>query len=554
MVRIEQETGNNSVESAGADRLRDRVVIAPYVWLGTILLLVVAWLFGFFLQHDFPGGIPGWWQDYFLRIPPRVIQSLISRRVLRHMLIPGLVGWGVAWLIGAGYVQKFYRLGDRTTALSFLVDVVLSILFPTSEGRSPSRLSRRQIAAIVLLFSAVVLGPAVLISIHGLFWPLEPASVRTRQFWVLLITITWFVVMLAGLVWLLLGRLLQPSGGPLSVGLGNLEEMREKHALLRVGGPGAFKVKEGHAVAVTERNGRLLRVLGAGKHNLKAYETVRTIISVQEYEHDKEVDLFTRDGIRATIHLAVVYRVAPDDALLNATVFDTEARDQLVSQRPTPTPKEPHRYGEASVRSVADIASVDGDGKVTKWHQLPFPIVEGQLKKAVAHYRLNELFFPEPGFEVRRQAVHDEVLSNARQILQPLGIELIRIRLGPFEISEPVLQGYLELWRAAWQKREYVEFARRQASVIEELAPGLTDVEIAALRSMVETAQQVRSQNGLKSMRPLLALRLIDALERLASQTRGLAASDSAELMEQLRWLRSRLDEEEASGRKGGAG
>lgn len=554
MVPVDRERGNGTPAETSGDGRDTRVVLAPHLLLGAVVLISVAWLFGFFLQHSFPAGAPGWWQAYFFRIPPAVLESLISWDVWRHLLIPGLVGCGWASLVGAGYVQKFYGVAERSAALSFLVDVVMATLFPAGERRPSSRTSGRHVAYAALLFTLLAIGTAALISAYGLFFALEPGSVQIYQFWAGLIAITWAVVMVFGLLWVLIQRLFRPTGGPVSVGLDNLEELRAKHVLLRVGGPGTLGVRESHAIAVTERNGRFLRVLGAGKHTLTPYETVRTVISLQTYVYDGEVEVFTRDGIRATIHLAVTYRIAADDALMRAAAVDTEAHDESVGQSPAPTPEQPFRYGEASVLAAAGIANVDGRGKVTKWHQLPFPVVAGQLRNAVSHYRLNELFVPDPGFETRRAAVHDEVLTGARQSLNPLGIDVIGIRLGPFEMGEPVLEGYLELWRAVWERREHVALAQSQASAIEELAPGHSEVEIAALQSMAETAQRVKKQNGLQNLRPLIALRLIDALERVASQSGGLTDRGSAELMAQLSELRRRLEEDAVSGGRGNSG
>lgn len=553
MATVDRDRRNQPADPEEAPRTRQRGAVAPYTFYGFLLLLMLSWLFGFFLQRGFPGGSPAWWQTYVFQVPPAVVESFLSWSALRHVLIPMLLGCGFAWLIGAGYVQEFYKLPGRTAAFSYLLDVVISLLLPgddqqararsTSSRRMPGP-SRRHLIGLAILFSLISLGPAVVFSIYGLFWSLEAEAIRRYQFLATLFVMTWLVVVGPGLLWFLSGRLLHLAGGSLSVIRTNLEESQEKDLLWRIGGPGTLNVKARHAVAVTEQNGRLLRILGPGKHKLTAYERIRTMLSLQIYEHDAEVELFTRDGIKAKVQLAITYRIAPDDALMRITTFDSEIHQQLTDQIPAATPEQPYRFGEAAVRSVATIAIVDEDQRVTKWHKLPFPVVSGQLKREVAQYRLNELFVPHPGLGIRHLDVYESVLRKGREILHPLGIELIDMRLGPLEAGERVMDAYLELWRAVWQKRREVELAQSQAKAIEELGSGVGEMEVAALQTIAEALQRARKQNDLESVRPLVALRLIDALERLARETTGLADPGSADLMKQLRALRRRLDED----------
>ena len=540
----EVNAGHGSTQSVVDGSQRYRVAMAPYILFGLILLIAISWTFGFLLQHDFPGEKTGWWQTLFTGRPPAFIVHLFTWRVLRHIFIPGLIGAGFAWLIGAGLIQRFYRVSDRSAALFFLAEVVLSAFIPTNWLQPSLPFSRRFYVVLILGLSLLSLGPATIVSAYGLFWRLEPDLLNSLQLLTTVFFATWVFCMIAVLLLFFLQRLSQRLDRAVSIDQDKLEEMREKHVLFRIGGPGGVNVNGGPAVAVSERNGRLLRVLGTGKHYLAPYEKIRAILNLQEHEYADDVDLLTSDGISVRARLAITYRIASDDARLHADTFDTQVYNQGSDQSGTAA-QQPDLFGAESIRRAAGAARVDGNQQITEWQKLPFPTVSGQFRQVISRYSLDELFFPDPGVTSRRQDLRKEVFDRGSDALKGLGIELLRVRLGPLTVENPVLDSYLQLWSAVWRKRGRVTVAEGKASAIEDLERRIGTAEMDLLQQIAETVRQARENNRLKSARPLVALRLIETLERLARQSKRLTGPSRAELLEELQALRRHLAEDD---------
>ncbi|HEX6384092.1 MAG TPA: SPFH domain-containing protein [Anaerolineae bacterium] len=288
-------------------------------------------------------------------------------------------------------------------------------------------------------------------------------------------------------------------GGPIALNGQTLAADREESVLLHLGGPGLVAVKNGN-VAVTELNGRFCRVLGPGVHNLGRLEYVRAVLDLHQQQRSAEdVSAITKDGIDVKIPLTVTFR-------LNAGEASSKAQ--------------PYPYDEDTVRRAAYTETIKDDGTLTTWDQVPLGRARGILAGIIAKYRLDEILFP--GTREPYHAIRQELERKLRTALADMGIELTGVHVGRLELPEPAFQQYVDYWKAHLESQIRLTLADGTASAVEEIEIARAEAEVTMIQAIIEGVRRAQYSGSRAAMREIIALRLIEALEKMARQSQEL--------------------------------
>lgn len=290
----------------------------------------------------------------------------------------------------------------------------------------------------------------------------------------------------------------QRGGLPLSDQ--NLEADRAQSVLLRVGGPGKVTVFD-RDVAVTEDNGRFARVLGPGSHLLLPYERVHTVLDLRNQERQvQNVSLRTRDNIELTAVFSIVYRI------------------RRTAEEPTKS--RPYPYDEEAVRAAAYAYTVLEDGAVSTWKEKPISTTRSKLAEAVGKYRLDEIIHPPGRHDEPYRALQREVWRAARNDLSRFGIELVSVHIDQLRPPPEVEKQYIKYWQSHWASKSRLSEADGAATAVEEIEVARAEAEVAMIQAILEGIQRARRSGATSRTGEVIALRLVDGLERLAEQTR----------------------------------
>lgn len=534
----------------------------PGVGAAAIFFMLVYWfLFAFWLQDVDLARPPAWWLSQtqtfpLLRAIPIPLVTFLTRAfswsVLRHVLVPGILGWWLANQVAAGFLRNFYNFPTRSDAANFLSRLMASTqsgsVAPTGAA-PPARASQTQLrpssalTLITLPFMAVFL----LLLLYSLVAP--PSPLRRTVYTLLIAGL--------GLIWAILvvlyGFSYFTTGGNPTSGLrldrGTLREMRKRHALLRVGGPGSISVGNSD-VAVTEYNGRFQRVLGPGTQRLMPFEYVRTVLDLRPQDRHQEITGITQDGVEVTTHINLTFRISSDDTYFSST----DALNQVPQEEPQrPTPSRPYPFGEKAASVAAYLESVDGDGQVSAWTALPLVIAIGQFRRALGESRFNTLFDPEARGPAPHPELWQRLQNETRRILRQYGIQLITLSMGPLQAPDVLTAQTLSGWRSLWAGEQHPPETDEQAGAMTTTEDARTEAEIDVLTAIVDGLQQARRESRASLARQIVALRLVEALERMVHARQGDVGVKGEDVLAQLQLLRRQLAPP-ATGPQAGAG
>lgn len=305
----------------------------------------------------------------------------------------------------------------------------------------------------------------------------------------------------------------------------NLDEEREKSILLGVGGPVRVQIPNGFA-AVTERNARTLRVLPPGTHDLGRFEYVQGVVDLQPQDKFvKDVPMLTREGIPVKADLGLTFRIDTGESPV--------------------TPRRPYPFSEDAVRRAAYSGTIGAGGSISSWADAPLGRVRGALAGMISEDSLDELL----AAESPRDAHHLLTNSVMRKVWDSLpkdGIKPLRMRISRLSPPPEVSVQYTEFWLANKRKEDMLARANGTAQLVEEAETARAAAEIAMINAVVEGIR--RAQQDSSSYLPgyLLALRLMEALRQMFSQSAQTLESvggDTLLLLEEISSVDDRLGE-----------
>lgn len=527
---------------------RYRPSLVPGLSAAIILFVAVFWLFlAFRLQEVDLNRPPDWWlaqvQAFPLLafVPPAFvtfITQLFSWRVLRHILIPTVLGWWLAGEAATGFVHSFYNFASRAEAANFLGR--LQSHAPARSGTSgavaPARGRTRLRPAIKVAFLTLPFALTfILLLFFSAIMPPTPARTTIYNTSIVIMGALWFVA----IAYVVLDTV--TGGAPSSPGLRlqreTLDAMRREHALLRVGGPGRIVVPNSDVV-VTEYNARCYRVLGPGVQTLLPFEYVRTMLDLRLQEREGDVSGITQDGVEVTCHIAVTFRLSSDDRHFPDEDNGIQASPE---QAQRPTRERPYPFGERAARTAAYIETVDTEGRASSWTSLPMVVATGRFRRALALFPLDALYDPEGERTPPHPELSDLVQAETRENLRASGIELIALRMGPLHPPQQVMDLNLSGWQSYWEKhlhRRRIEGRVEAAYTVEDAR---TRAAVDMLRTIMESIEHARRESNAEMAQEIIALQLLEALERAALAAQQAAEEEDPQVQRQLQALRRGL-------------
>jgi regulator of protease activity HflC (stomatin/prohibitin superfamily) len=129
--------------------------------------------------------------------------------------------------------------------------------------------------------------------------------------------------------------------------------------------------------------------------------------------------------------------------------------------------------------------------------------------------------------------------EKATSHLRRSGIRLIESRLGPLQTPASVAEQHLKFWQADGQRQVAIIRAEGEATILEENELARAEAEAAMIQAIYEGVQRARRE-GSGAAREIIALRLIEALEKMARQSQ-LLVGPTGGVIQDLQDIRGQL-------------
>jgi len=124
--------------------------------------------------------------------------------------------------------------------------------------------------------------------------------------------------------------------------------------------------------------------------------------------------------------------------------------------------------------------------------------------------------------------------------LRDQGIELLSVVVARLELPEPVTAQYVKNWQIDWEMQRQIQKADGTAVALEELELARAEAEMTMINAIIEGVQRARAEGHPADISEIMALRLIDALEKMAHQSQHTYDSTTP-ILAQLQQLRGQL-------------
>ncbi|MBN1953464.1 MAG: SPFH domain-containing protein [Anaerolineae bacterium] len=231
----------------------------------------------------------------------------------------------------------------------------------------------------------------------------------------------------------------------------------EDSVLHRVGGPGNLIIYNDSAV-VTERFGKLCRVLGPGFPALQRFEKVWDIVDLRYQYWPFQVDGMTREGIPVSCLAKIKFKI--DD------------RETEQSPPKSPTDANPYPFTEEAVFCAATSSWI----RPPDWEKWPHDwagrvvvsYTEGVLRNILAEYRLDELVAPvEAGSPHPREEICRRLEEALRKRERNVGARILSVELGEMQFEdEQIPLQWVEAWKAEWEEHAVRARAEGEAQLL----------------------------------------------------------------------------------------
>jgi len=294
-----------------------------------------------------------------------------------------------------------------------------------------------------------------------------------------------------------------------------------QHTLLHVGGPGSVSVGRGYAL-VTEQNGHFKRVLGPGSYTLARFEYPHSLVDVRPQERETEaIYIVTGDGIELQVAIGITF--------------------QISRGAKSPTREQSFPFDKEAVKLAVYGQMVLGTGDVAHWEELVILFATRELREMIAESRLDELIQSERIGIYPHPRLKSELKRRAQGVLRSLGIDVRDVRLGRFELPDPIIEQNIRQWQKYWKDQHSIRESMGEDVSVEESDIAWTRAEATFVRAMAGAADEVQSDVGKSAGKKDLAIQLTSSLERLAKQAEDMTELPG-HLLEKIDDLRLQLE------------
>ncbi|MBM4423280.1 MAG: SPFH domain-containing protein [Chloroflexi bacterium] len=219
----------------------------------------------------------------------------------------------------------------------------------------------------------------------------------------------------------------------------------DDHPIAKIGGPGYVSLSPGN-VALFEHVGGPSKVVGAGRHFIRRFETLREVVDLRDqFRTRDEVKALTKDGIAVKVkNLQVSFRVR-------------------TSNRPR-TQKEAYPFSVAAVKRIAYGKTVGPKGP-SVWSEGAPNSVTDNVRGYISRTRLDDLIArgegetKDPREKIKAMFDH----KDTRKRFNDMGVDLLWVSLGHIETPQDVLDERVNAWAAEWRRQTRVTMAEGEA-------------------------------------------------------------------------------------------
>ena len=260
---------------------------------------------------------------------------------------------------------------------------------------------------------------------------------------------------------------------------------------------------------MTEFNGRFHHILGTGNHTLERFEYVHDVLDLRLQERQAQgVELISKDGIPIQLNIDLQFRLATGGE--------------------EPTRAKPFPYDGAAVRVAAYDQTIRDDGTISRWDDAPLGIAQGHLARIVSKHNVDTILSPSDSTNhgitsIPLLSIRNELSYRLKDSLKLKGIELIDVQLSRVELPDEVSSQYIKYWQSQSNARIRLSLADGEATALEEKELAQAEAEMSMIQAILEGVQRAKYANNSANMRDVVALRLVEALEKMARQTQQTA-------------------------------
>ncbi len=287
--------------------------------------------------------------------------------------------------------------------------------------------------------------------------------------------------------------------------------------LQKLGGPGRLRI--GHDTAVvTQRLGRLQRVLGPGLHVLEPFEKLWEIVDLRPQRRSIEVKFMTHDGIPICSTADIRFRVSAGDQ--------------------TPTEQIPYPYAEQAVLAVATAKRVRGgdncegednhEDTYQDWTQIiAAEILDGVVRDTLEQHSLDDFLnprhpHPRPSTGLSNSQflrnLEGQIEDEVRRIGTQMGIDVMRVQLGPIIPADGAIsQQWLEFWRKKLQRIVDERKLEGDAIYTDLSLQAQVSFKVELLTTMIDEVKLL-THEGEDIPTELIVLSFIDVLRTMTEQ------------------------------------
>jgi len=286
------------------------------------------------------------------------------------------------------------------------------------------------------------------------------------------------------------------KGKAISVTQANLEDLRSKHAVIGVGGPGLVQIDNGE-VAITERNGQVQNIYEAGIHELGMLERIYFILNLKPQATTmSDLIAYTREYLPMTADITLRFRIDHGEA---------DADDD----KPYPVNKE-------AVYNIVYGRNVTNSGELSGWDGKAQFAIRFNFLKVIRKYKLSEIMFTEDVYA----NIHTELTPLVEKQLKGVGFNLISIRVTNIRPQNKVaFKQYTKLWQAKREIDLEYEEAVDKAQHELEIQADKSEAELSMIKAIIEGVDKARLDGSVIDVKTAVSLRLIQAMEGLVART-----------------------------------
>ena len=195
----------------------------------------------------------------------------------------------------------------------------------------------------------------------------------------------------------------------------------------RLGSPASLTVYDDSAV-LTERYGRLARILGTGVHTLRRHETIWETIDLRPHRWVRQVFALTREGIPITCEMDVVFQIGSEPPASSSPAPCADAEEAM-----------PPRYEDETVLRAATATRVYGEnGRAERrdWTDRVASMAEGVVRDTLGTYQLDSLIKPrEADPQHPRDEMHKRLGPALQEQLRGVGARLLDVKVGEIRVG-----------------------------------------------------------------------------------------------------------------------